>query len=67
MADSDLGLQIHVDIVGCGLENNVLIGSTIMDLYAKCGSLVDTRLEFLRLPYCNLECIDDRVYSARVC
>eukprot|EP00250_Pteridium_aquilinum_P018325 c24033_g9_i1 orf=1-600(-) len=54
MADLEYGRNIHADVVDWGYEDNVVIGSTIIDLYAKCGSLPEARREFLRLPTRNI-------------
>lgn len=32
------GKVIHEDIIRSGLESNVVVGSTLIDMYAKCGS-----------------------------
>lgn len=35
------GLEIHAEIVKEGLESNLRVGSTLVDMYVKCGSLVE--------------------------
>ncbi|KAH7421077.1 hypothetical protein KP509_13G039400 [Ceratopteris richardii] len=37
------GLEAHADIVEEGFENLPLVGSTLVDMYSKCGSLVEAR------------------------
>lgn len=44
------GLELHVHIVKEGYDNDILIGSILMDMYAKCGLLVETRKVFDELP-----------------
>ncbi|KAJ7556511.1 hypothetical protein O6H91_05G086400 [Diphasiastrum complanatum] len=43
-----LGKQVHAEIIDAGLESNVFIGTALIDMYAKCGSLVDARQVFER-------------------
>lgn len=40
------GLQIHAKIVKNGYEENVILGTTLVDFYGKCGALVDARRVF---------------------
>eukprot|EP00250_Pteridium_aquilinum_P015894 c22825_g1_i1 orf=685-2079(+) len=35
------GLEIHAEIVREGLESNLLVGSALVDMYVKCGSLAE--------------------------
>ncbi|MCO5564269.1 hypothetical protein L7F22_017928 [Adiantum nelumboides] len=42
------------DIIESGFEANVAIGSTVIDLYTKCGDLVNAHRHFLRLPARNI-------------
>ncbi|XP_059624091.1 pentatricopeptide repeat-containing protein At3g12770-like [Cornus florida] len=41
-----LGLQIHARLVQTGYEENLFISSALVDVYAKCGALVDARRVF---------------------
>lgn len=43
-----LGLQIHAHIIKIGYENNLFLSSALVDLYAKCNAVVDSR----RIFYC---------------
>ncbi|KAI5056082.1 hypothetical protein GOP47_0029603 [Adiantum capillus-veneris] len=43
------GQVIHLDIVKVGLESDCYIGNTLVDLYAKCGSLPEAQNVFDRL------------------
>jgi len=35
------GQQVHHQIIESGLETDVFVGSNLVDIYAKCGSLED--------------------------
>lgn len=43
------GQQIHAHIIQCGLESDAFVGSSLLDLYVKCGNLRDAQLVFDRL------------------
>eukprot|EP00250_Pteridium_aquilinum_P017133 c23471_g2_i1 orf=1133-3049(-) len=40
------GVHIHACVVGCALESNVFVGSALVEMYAKFGSLRDARRVF---------------------
>lgn len=44
------GEQLHAQIQARGFEADVVIGSSLVDMYAKCGNLKASRLVFDRLP-----------------
>eukprot|EP01018_Ginkgo_biloba_P032396 Gb_27797 [translate_table: standard] len=44
------GKQVHAHIIRTGFESNVFVGSAIVDMYAKCGSIEDARLVFDKMP-----------------
>ncbi|KAI5079101.1 hypothetical protein GOP47_0006772 [Adiantum capillus-veneris] len=44
------GQQVHVDIIEEGFEKDVLIGNTLIDMYAKCGWLIEAQGVFEELP-----------------
>ncbi|KAJ7532329.1 hypothetical protein O6H91_14G082900 [Diphasiastrum complanatum] len=48
------GKLIHVHIVECGLESNIFIGNTLIDMYAKCGSLETAHQVFETMPHKDL-------------
>lgn len=48
------GRQLHAQIQDRGLEHDVVIGSCLVDMYAKCGRLVDARSVFDNLPTRNV-------------
>ncbi|KAJ7534650.1 hypothetical protein O6H91_13G104200 [Diphasiastrum complanatum] len=40
------GKKFHLDIIKNGFETDVIVGSTLVDMYAKCGSIEDARRVF---------------------
>ncbi|XP_057832473.2 pentatricopeptide repeat-containing protein At3g13880 [Cryptomeria japonica] len=48
------GKQIHTCIIKAGFESDILVGSAILDMYAKCGSVEDARAMFYKMPDRNL-------------
>lgn len=46
----DAGRHLHAQIQERGLESDMVVGSCLIDMYAKCGSLEDARHVFDRLP-----------------
>lgn len=42
--------QIHMHIIEKEFESDLFVGSTLIDTYAKCGSIKDAQLVFNRLP-----------------
>ncbi|XP_019150792.1 PREDICTED: pentatricopeptide repeat-containing protein At2g27610-like [Ipomoea nil] len=48
------GKQVHCRIMKPGFDSNVVVGSTLIDMYAKCGRLGDARKVFDILPCKNL-------------
>ncbi|KAH9319021.1 hypothetical protein KI387_020790, partial [Taxus chinensis] len=45
-AAMEQGMQTHAKIIGCGLVADVLMGSALVDMYAKCGSIEHARYAF---------------------
>lgn len=45
-----LGMQIHGQIIRSGLESDMAVGSTLVDMYGKCGNLEAAGKLFERLP-----------------
>ncbi|KAH7520373.1 hypothetical protein FEM48_Zijuj08G0137000 [Ziziphus jujuba var. spinosa] len=43
-----LGLQIHAHVIKIGYEDNLFLNTALVDLYAKCNAVVDSR----RIFYC---------------
>ena len=53
--DIQKGREMHADIAREGLlEKDMFIGSTLIDMYAKCGSLLEAKKVFNELPYHNV-------------
>lgn len=50
----DKGREVHTEIVELGLEGDHFIGSTLVDMYSKCGSLADGLRVFDNLPIRNV-------------
>jgi pentatricopeptide repeat protein len=48
------GMEIHKDIIRSGLEFDVYVGSALVDMYAKCGSMDKARDLFDRMPQRNV-------------
>ncbi|XP_059665954.1 pentatricopeptide repeat-containing protein At2g27610-like [Cornus florida] len=48
------GKQTHCCIMKPGFDSNVVVGSALIDMYAKCGRLSDARKVFDNLPSKNL-------------
>eukprot|EP01018_Ginkgo_biloba_P026159 Gb_09457 [translate_table: standard] len=44
------GKEIHKDRIRNGFQPNVFLGSTLVDMYAKCGSIEDARIVFAQIP-----------------
>ncbi|EFJ17541.1 hypothetical protein SELMODRAFT_114156 [Selaginella moellendorffii] len=49
--------KFHARIEALGLESNVIVGTAVITMYGKCGSLTDSRLVFERMPQKNLNVI----------
>ncbi|KAL5991438.1 hypothetical protein ACLOJK_012347 [Asimina triloba] len=54
MQDLENGKWLHAYIVKMGVELNVFLGTTLLDMYAKCGSLKSARLVFEKIHDPNL-------------
>lgn len=48
---SDKGREIHADVSRKGLEKDTVVGSALVDMYAKCGSLAEAQEVFNQLQY----------------
>lgn len=53
MEDVDLGIQIHGNAVQRGFDNDVVTGSALVDMYAKCNKLDDSIQVFREMPEKN--------------
>eukprot|EP01018_Ginkgo_biloba_P030859 Gb_11981 [translate_table: standard] len=54
IAANEQGKQVHVHTIYTGLDTNVFVGSALVDMYAKCGTIEHARLVFDKLPEPNL-------------
>lgn len=52
----DLGKKIHGLLTGSGFILNVFVGSSLIDMYSKCGKIEDARKVFDRIPLRNTVC-----------
>ncbi|CAM6016945.1 unnamed protein product [Sphagnum balticum] len=48
------GRSFHYQIIQSGLELDVLVGSSLVDIYAKCGSIQDSWRVFNKMPSQNV-------------
>ncbi|KAJ7525159.1 hypothetical protein O6H91_17G039400 [Diphasiastrum complanatum] len=48
------GRLVHSQIIDCGLDSNVLVGSTLIDMYAKCGAVEEASKVFKNLQTKNV-------------
>ncbi|KAK9267693.1 hypothetical protein L1049_010125 [Liquidambar formosana] len=51
-----LGRKLHGLLVGNGFVMDVFLGSSLIDMYAKCGQIEDARKVFDRIPDRNVVC-----------
>ncbi|XP_058102787.1 pentatricopeptide repeat-containing protein At4g38010-like isoform X3 [Magnolia sinica] len=52
----ELGRRIHAFVVGSGFLLDVFLGSSLIDMYVKCGHVDDARLVFDGMPERNVVC-----------
>ena len=48
------GIRVHSRMVVCGIQQNAFLGTKLVTMYVKCGSLIDARLSFDKMPERNL-------------
>eukprot|EP01018_Ginkgo_biloba_P009797 Gb_07754 [translate_table: standard] len=46
--------EVHEDILRSGFQSNVFVGSALVDMYAKCGSIQDAHSVFDKMPERNV-------------
>ncbi|KAJ7529910.1 hypothetical protein O6H91_15G070900 [Diphasiastrum complanatum] len=54
IAALDQGKQLHSDVIKRGFESDVILGNTLIDMYAKCGRVLDARKVFNTMPEHNV-------------
>eukprot|EP01018_Ginkgo_biloba_P019600 Gb_25041 [translate_table: standard] len=47
------GKEFHEDIIRSGFQSDIFVGSTLVDMYAKCGALENARKVFDQMPERN--------------
>ncbi|KAJ7295315.1 hypothetical protein O6H91_Y197900 [Diphasiastrum complanatum] len=45
----ELGKQVHADIMVTGMESDIFVANALVDMYGKCGALLDARQVFDRI------------------
>jgi len=46
----DMGRHVHEQIMKCGHESNIFVANSLIDMYAKCGSIEDAEKVFNNMP-----------------
>eukprot|EP01018_Ginkgo_biloba_P024045 Gb_25029 [translate_table: standard] len=54
LAALEYGKEIHRDIIGSGFQSDVYVGSALVDMYAKCGSIENACNVFYKMPARNI-------------
>jgi ATP-dependent DNA helicase HFM1/MER3 len=54
LAELDRGTKIHEEIIRCGFQSDVFVGSALVDMYCKCGNLEDARKVFDKMSERNV-------------
>eukprot|EP01018_Ginkgo_biloba_P020180 Gb_23075 [translate_table: standard] len=54
LAALEHGKAIHQDIISSGFQSNVFVGSALVDMYVKCGSVENARKFFDEMPVRNV-------------
>lgn len=56
IAGLELGRSVHAVAVKACVEGNIFVGSALVDMYGKCGSIQDAEIAFNKMPERNLVC-----------
>eukprot|EP00253_Pinus_taeda_P001030 PITA_01030 len=54
LVDMEHGKRVHHDIIASGLQCNAIVGSALVNMYAKCGSIENAQQVFDRMPERNV-------------
>ncbi|KAJ4966515.1 hypothetical protein NE237_018364 [Protea cynaroides] len=49
IGDYHLGKNLHTLVFKLGFEDHIIVGSSVLDLYAKCGKLIDAHRLFVKM------------------
>jgi hypothetical protein len=47
---------VHEQIICSGSESDFFVGSSLIDMYAKCGRMEHVQKVFIKMPTCNVVC-----------
>ncbi|XP_057825527.2 putative pentatricopeptide repeat-containing protein At3g49142 [Cryptomeria japonica] len=53
LAALEHGKQVHEDVMRSGLQSDIFVGSALVDMYAKCGNIMDAQKAFDKMPRRN--------------
>jgi len=48
------GKHVHEQIIHCGFESDIFVGSSLIDMYVKCRAVEDAQRVFNMITTCNL-------------
>ncbi|XP_049389303.1 pentatricopeptide repeat-containing protein At1g74600, chloroplastic [Solanum stenotomum] len=54
LLELQFGKMVHGAAIKCGLESDVFVGTSIVDLYAKCGFMDEAFRELMQMPVSNV-------------
>ncbi|XP_052179492.1 pentatricopeptide repeat-containing protein At1g74600, chloroplastic [Diospyros lotus] len=54
LEEFQLGKGVQAWVIKCGAEDDVFVGTAVVDFYAKSGDMDGALKEFLRMPVCNV-------------
>lgn len=63
LARFDVGQSLHCFVLKTGYDSDVFVGSSIVDMYAKCGDIVFSRRVFNEMPERNVVSWSGMIYG----